>query len=182
MEKLFFVCLPIVAALAVVLWRPALTIVRTGCARLRSERINRHLQSQEMVAAMAYWYNSVMRDWEQTKPLTESQLYKFATSVAELLAIEYLDRGDYPDIGVFYYAPHTYGVHPLLVKAAQAAGMPSGAILQASLPNVQMRISTDEIAIKRLCAENWIVAWRQGDGYSRQIKQGEYDRPRRAVA
>lgn len=174
MEKLLFILL---AALVIAALTRLISSLR---ARRRRNAIEKRVCSEEALAATLFWYYALMRDWEPRKPLNEGQLSAFRNNLQAMLATEYVDMGAYPDVGVFYHAPHNYGVHPLLVRAAQASGIVSGGILQSMLPALRMRISPEEIAIRTLSDNDWTVVWNVGEGALKMMDLGEEKRPRRS--
>jgi len=175
MEKLLFILVAALLVFAVARWS-----IIALCASRRAKEIEKRICSEEVLAATLFWYYALMRDWEPRKPLNEAQLSAFRNNLQTMLATEYVDTGAYPDIGVFYHAPHNYGVHPLLIRVAQASGIVSGDILQSMLPSIRMRISPERIALRRLSDSYWTVAWMAGDGAGKMIDLGKEKCPRRS--
>jgi hypothetical protein len=180
MERLLPVLYLLGAAMIVLIAKQLITASR---ASRRANAIEKRACSEEALAVTLFWFYALMRDWEPRKPLNEAQLRAFRNNLQTALATAYVDSGAYPDLGVFYYAPHTYGVDPLLSMTAQMSGIAYGDILQSMLPSIRMRISTQEIAIRRLCDNDWTVVWRVGQGDAcKIIDLGKEKRPRRTAA
>ena len=76
--------------------------------------------SEAVGVAVGYWTGSLRKAHPDVED-TREQL--FAGTLRRRLAAAYAATEAFPDIGVFYFAPHNYGACPLLWAALDAIGI-----------------------------------------------------------
>lgn len=103
-------------------------------------------QSQAITFAANYWKQS-LNDGNQ---VSSEKLEAFAEALQLLLVEKYAQEATIPDIGVYYYKPHEFGVDPIIWKALRWAGLVSGInrdINHHMLKNwVQMKVDLEQVS------------------------------------
>lgn len=106
----------VLAFIAVCVWIVAQLLHR----RRVSARYDAAYDSAAVGFAVGYWAGALRK----ARPdLDDDRERRFTGTLRRRLAAAYAATEAFPDIGVFYFAPHNYGACPLLWAALDAAGL-----------------------------------------------------------
>lgn len=152
----------------------AFNVALAGRDRWKAHQYRTAVSKPALQAAVTFWVH-VFR-WENSGyGIKPEKLLGFQWALERALASAHVQRGlkSYPEIGIFYHAPHNFGLDPLMTYAGESCGIAYGGILECSLAHVHMRITDEQIQITgTLGPTDWRTIWRKGDEPSVTIMEG----------